>query len=344
MATQVSVLDFVGIPYGGTATAAIAHSVELARTVERLGYTRHWFSEHHNSTTLACTAPELIIARVAAETTTLRVGAGGIMLPNHAPLKVAELFRTLEAMFPGRIDLGLGRAPGSDQLTALALRRSREAVFSVDFGELTGELMAFLTDGFPADHPFAAVTAAPVGTGAPEVWILGSSDFGPRFAAVNGLPASFAHQINPGLATATLRAYRRDFRPSAYLAAPRSAVSTLAFASEDPAEVARFEAYWTLSMTKLRSGGLTPTSDADAAAFAASPEYPVLRAATADRVNAGAPDVVAERLRRLVEDTEADELMIVTPAPDPAQRLRSYALLAAELGLRSPAEPVAALA
>jgi len=327
----VSVLDFVGIPYGGTATEAIDASVALARDVERLGYRRIWFSEHHNSPTLACTAPELLIARVGAATSTLRVGAGGIMLPNHAPLKVAETFRTLEAMFPGRVDLGLGRAPGTDGLTALALRGTEEKVMGNDFPQLTGELLAFLTDGFPADHPFRGVQATPLVPGVPELWILGSSDYGSRFAAVNGLAASFAHQINPELAGAVLRAYRRDFRPSEFLAEPRSSVSTIAFASEDAQEIAEFAAYWTLNMAKLRSGRPGPISPEELREFAASSSYPAAREQMAGRLNVGTPDEVAERLRALVDETEADELIIATPAPDFAQRTRSYELLAKAL-------------
>lgn len=327
----VSVLDFVGIPYGGTATEAIEASVELAQTVERLGYRRIWFAEHHNSPTLACTAPELLIARIGAATSTLRVGAGGIMLPNHAPLKVAETFRTLEAMFPGRVDLGLGRAPGTDGMTALALRGSKEAVTGNDFPRLTGELLAFLTDGFPGDHPFRNVKATPAGPGLPALWILGSSDYGSRLAAVNGLAASFAHQINPELAGPALRAYRRDFTPSEYLAAAHSSVSTIGFASEDEAEIADFEAHWTLTMAKLRSGRLTPSSPAEIAEFVASPSYPSYRQQMSARLTAGTPDVVAKRLRALVEETEADELMVVTPSPSFGARLRSYELLATEL-------------
>jgi luciferase family oxidoreductase group 1 len=332
--TAVSVLDFVGIPYGASANDAIEASIALAQTVEALGYKRIWYSEHHNSPTLACTAPELLIARIGAATTTLRVGAGGIMLPNHSPLKVAEMFRTLEAMYPGRIDLGLGRAPGTDGVTALALRRSREAVMSNDFPELTGELLAFLTDDFPDDHPFRTVKAAPYVPGLPDLWILGSSDYGSRFAAVNGLSTSFAHQINPDLAVPALRAYRKNFTPSQYLAEPRSSVSTIAFASEDPHEVAGFEAYWTLNMAKLRSGRLSPTSPEEVKEFAASPGYEGMRTLTEGRLTAGTPDAVAEKLRTLVADTEADELIVVTPAPDLGQRERSYILLADAFHLR----------
>lgn len=323
-------LDYVSVGPGSNATDAIARTVELSQTVEALGYRRHWFSEHHNTRTLACTAPELIIARVGAATSTIRVGAGGIMLPNHSPLKVAELFHTLEAMFPGRIDLGLGRAPGTDGVTALALRRSRDAVMGDDFAELAGELFVYLGLGyaFPADHPFATIVAAPEVPAPPQVWMLGSSDYGGRFAAAHGLRTAFAAQINPDPAVEVLRRYRDEFEPSALLPEPYSMVSVNAFASERPAEVRDFEAYYTLTMVKLRRNERTPTSLDDARAFAASADYDHARWVMGDRMIAGPPDQVARELSRLAAASAADELMIVTPSPDHEARLRSYDLLA----------------
>jgi luciferase family oxidoreductase group 1 len=334
----VGVLDYVSITDGGNAHEAIDHTIELARHVEALGFRRHWFSEHHNTRSLACTAPELIIARVGAETSTLRVGAGGIMLPNHSPLKVAETFRTLEAMFPGRIDLGLGRAPGTDGITALALRRSRQAVLADDFPALAAELFAFLGwgEGFPDDHAFSKVVAAPEVPTRPEVWMLGSSDYGARFAAVNGLATAFAHQINPEPAVEVLQAYRREFQPSAWQPEPRALLSTNAFASHDPEEVHDFEAFWTLSMTKIRRGERTPTSLTDAREFAASPRFVQAKATMGARLFAGPPADVADGLRQLATVAGADELMIVTPSADHGARLRSYELLAGELGLEAP--------
>jgi luciferase family oxidoreductase group 1 len=329
----LSVLDYVSIGEGSTAHDAIERSVELAQRVEDLGYRRIWFSEHHNTRGLACTAPELIIARVGAATSRVRVGAGGIMLPNHAPLKVAETFNTLEAMFPGRVDLGLGRAPGTDGITALALRRSRDAVLSDDFPNQAGELFAFLRLGmaFPEDHAFAAIVAAPVVPRTAEVWMLGSSDYGGRFAAVNGLRAAFAHQINPEPAIDVLRAYRRDFQPSEQLAEPYSLISVNAFASEDPAQVRDFVAFWTLTMIRLRRNDKTTTTLAEAREFAESADYDHTRALMGDRLVAGPPDEVAGELTRLATAAEVDELMVVSPAPDHAARLRSYELLAERL-------------
>jgi luciferase family oxidoreductase group 1 len=339
----VSVLDYVSITEGDTAHDAIEHSVAVARTVEELGYKRLWFSEHHNTRGLACTAPELIIARVGAATTTLRLGAGGIMLPNHAPLKVAEMFHTLEAMYPDRIDLGLGRAPGTDGITAYALRRSRQAVMADDFAQLAGELFAFLQLGltFPDDHQFSSIVVAPPVPHPPEVWMLGSSEYGGRFAAVNGLRTAFAHQINPEPAIDVLRAYRRDFEPSERLAEPYSMISVNAFASESHAEVEDFVAYWTLTMTKLRRNEKTRTTLAEARDFARSAEYEVVRSRTGMRLVAGAPDEVARELSRLAADGEVDELMVVTPAPDHDARLRSFELIARQLGVADRASTAA---
>jgi luciferase family oxidoreductase group 1 len=341
----ISVLDYVSINEGDTAHDAIVHSIELAQHVERLGYRRLWFSEHHNTRGLACTAPELIIARVGAETTMLRVGAGGIMLPNHAPLKVAETFHTLEAMYPDRIDLGLGRAPGTDGITALALRRSRQAVLADDFPQQAGELFAFLELGlrFPDDHQFGSIVVAPTVPHPPEVWMLGSSDYGGRFAAVNGLRTAFAHQINPEPAIEVLRDYRRDFRPSEHLAEPYSMISVNAFASERPAEVEDFVAYWTLTMTKLRRNEKTRTTLTEAREFARSADFEVIRSRTGARLVAGSPDEVARELSRLAVDGEVDELMVVTPAPEHAARLRSFELIAAALGSSSEPETASVL-
>src|SRR5580704_15569039 len=180
----LAVLDFVGIEYGESAASALAGAVGIAQTVEEAGYRRYWVSEHHNMRSLACSAPELLIAHVGAQTSAIRVGAAGIMLPNHAPMKVAETFRTLVAMYPGRVDLALGRAPGTDPLTAYVLRRGMVADPSAEFPSQVAELLAFLGDGFPADHPYERLVAAPVMDERPELFVLGSSGYGPRFAAV----------------------------------------------------------------------------------------------------------------------------------------------------------------
>src|SRR5262245_1423736 len=245
----LAVLDFVGIEYGESASASVAGAVSVAQAVEAAGYRRYWVSEHHNMTSLACTAPELLTAHVGALTDRIRVGAAGIMLPNHAPFKVAETFRTLLAMYPGRIDLALGRAPGTDPLTAYVLRRGMVTDAAAEFPGQVAELLAFLGDGFPVGHPFERLIAAPLVAERPELFVLGSSGYGAQFAAVNGMSAVFAHHMSPDIAFEALREYRRSFTPRADGGEPYSAMSVLAFASEDEQAVIDFEAAWTLTIS-----------------------------------------------------------------------------------------------
>src|ERR1700733_3000392 len=240
----LAVLDFVGIEYGEEASDSLVGAASIAQAIEAAGYRRYWVSEHHNMYSLACSAPELLTAYVGARTSRIRVGAAGIMLPNHAALKVAETFRTLLAMYPGRIDLALGRAPGTDQLTAHVLRRGLRTDPGAEFPGQVAELLAFLGDGFPDGHPYAPLIAAPLVDEQPEVFVLGSSAYGPRFAAVNGMSAAFAHHMSPELAFEALRGYRAEFAPRTEGATPYSAMSVLAFASDDEAAVLDFEAAW----------------------------------------------------------------------------------------------------
>jgi luciferase family oxidoreductase group 1 len=326
-ALPLAVLDFVGIEYGESAAASVAGAVGIARAVEAAGYRRYWVSEHHNMTSLACSAPELLTAHVGAHTSRIRVGAAGIMLPNHAALKVAETFRTLLAMYPGRIDLALGRAPGTDPLTAHVLRRGMVSDPAAEFPGQVGELLAFLGDGFPAGHPYAPLVAAPLVDEQPEVFVLGSSPYGPRFAAVNGMSAVFAHHMSPELAFEALRGYRRDFAPRTPDGAPYSAMSVLAFASDDDEAVAQFEAAWTLTMRNIRRGVREPLRPEEVTEFARSPEF---RAGRHDdgRMVTGEPKAVAERLLEMRQAAEADEIVVVTPSLDRARRKGSFAAIA----------------
>jgi luciferase family oxidoreductase group 1 len=324
----LSALDFVGIEYGESPHASIAGAVGIAQALDVAGYRRYWVSEHHNMRSLACSAPEILTAHVAAHTARIRVGAAGIMLPNHAPLKVAETFRTLVAMYPGRIDLALGRAPGTDPLTAHALRRGRTADPAAEFPAQVGELLAFLGDGFPADHPYAGMVAAPAVDERPDLFVLGSSHYGPRFAAVNGLSAVFAHHMSPDLAFDVLREYRRDFAPRHEGDRPYSAMSVLAFASGDDEAVAEFEAAWTLTMHNLRRGVREPLRPEEVRRFAASDAFH--RDTSGDgRMVTGEPKAVAERLLEMKELAEVDELVIVTPGLGRERRTSSYQALAA---------------
>jgi len=326
-ALPLAVLDFVGIEYGESAAASVAGAVGIAQAVEAAGYRRYWVSEHHNMTSLACSAPELLTAHVGAHTSRIRVGAAGIMLPNHAALKVAETFRTLLAMYPGRIDLALGRAPGTDPLTAHVLRRGMVTDPAAEFPGQVGELLAFLGDGFPEGHPYAPLVAAPLVDEQPEVFVLGSSAYGPRFAAVNGLSAVFAHHMSPELAFEALRGYRREFAPRTPGGAPYSAMSVLAFASDDDEAVAQFEAAWTLTMRNIRRGVREPLRPEEVTEFARSPEFRSGRREDG-RMVTGEPKAVAERLLEMKQLAQADEIVVVTPSLDRARRKGSFAAIA----------------
>lgn len=324
----LSVLDFVGIEHGEQPHDSIAGAVGLAQTAERAGYRRYWVSEHHNMRSLACSAPEILTAHVAAQTSTIRVGAAGIMLPNHAPFKVAETFRTLLAMHPGRIDLGLGRAPGTDPLTAHVLRRGLSTDVAAEFPGQVAELLAFLGDGFPPGHPYAPLVAAPVVDERPQVFVLGSSGYGTKFAAVNGLATVFAHHMSPELAVELLRAYRRDFDPGPGAASPWSAMSVLAFASDDANDVAEFEAGWALTMQNLRRGVREPVRPEQVRTLAGSEAFRLHREADDGRMVTGEPAHVVKRLRELQEQAQVDELVTVTPTIDRARRAASLEAIA----------------
>ena len=329
----LAVLDFVGIEHGESPHEALAGAIGIAQAVEAFGYRRYWVSEHHNMRSLACSAPEVLIAAVAARTGTIRVGAAGIMLPNHAPFKVAELFRTLVALHPGRIDLGLGRAPGTDPLTAHVLRRGAEVDVSADFPGQVGELLAFLGEAtFPPGHPYAPLVAAPVVDEMPQLFMLGSSAYGPRFAATNGISAVFAHHMSPELAASLLREYRREFTPRTDGAQPYSAMSVLTFASDDPDAVLEFEAAWSLTMTRLARGIREPLRPEEVVEHARSDAFrrgrAAVQAAGDDRMVTGPATDVAARLRRLKDDAQADEIVLVTPSLDRVRRTASFEAVA----------------
>ena len=323
----LAVLDFVGIEYGEAASDALVGAVGIAQAIEAAGYRRYWVSEHHNMNSLACSAPELLTAYVGAQTSRIRVGAAGIMLPNHAPLKVAEMFRTLLAMYPGRIDLALGRAPGTDPITAHALRRGINNDPAAEFPGQVGQLLAFLGEGFPEGHPYRGMVAAPVIDEQPEMFVLGSSAYGPKFAAVNGMSAAFAHHMSPELAFEALRQYRREFPPTTLSQEPYSAMSVLAFASPDEEAVLDFEAAWTLTMQNLRRNIREPLRPEQVLEVSRSAEF---RAGRQDdgRMVTGEPKAVAERLLEMKAGAEADEIVVVTPSLDRDRRIGSYTSIA----------------
>jgi luciferase family oxidoreductase group 1 len=324
----LAVLDFVGIEYGEGAHDSLQGAIGIAQAVEQAGYRRYWISEHHNMRSLACSAPEILTAAIAARTQTIRVGAAGIMLPNHSSFKVAEVFRTLMALHPGRIDLGLGRAPGTDPLTAHVLRRGIDIDPAAEFPEQVAELLAFLGDGvgFAENHPYGRLVAAPVVDEVPQLFVLGSSGYGTQFAAVNGMSAVFAHHMSPDLAVPALKQYREQFRPRQDGARPYSAMSVLSFASDDPDAVAEFEAGWTLTIANLRRGIREPLRPEQVRDYARSPEF--RRDGRDGRMVTGEAKAVVERLLELKAEAEVDEIVVVTPNLDRTRRTASFRSIA----------------
>lgn len=322
---QFSLLDLSPVPEGQTTADALAASADLARAAERLGYHRYWLAEHHNMPGIASAATAVVIGHVAAATTTIRVGAGGIMLPNHAPLMVAEAFGTLATLYPGRIDLGLGRAPGTDMATARALRRhmAPEDSFPADVQELIGYL------GDPPDH--AAVRAFPgAGTHVP-VWILGSSLYGAQLAAYFGLPFAFASHFAPAMLEEALEIYRASFRPSEHLGQPYAMVAVGVCAAESDAEAAFLRSSQILAFARLRTGrpGKLPAATHDLSEIPA-PVMAQVRAALSCAAT-GSPDAVKAQLREILTKHQPDELIITGMIHNPAARLRSFEIAATAL-------------
>lgn len=341
MTFPLSVLDLSPVATGSTASDAVRNTIDLARTADHLGYTRFWLAEHHNMPGIASSAPEILIGAVARETAHLRVGSGGIMLPNHAPLKVVETFRLLEALYPGRIDLGIGRAPGTDGMTALALRRSREAVGADDFPAQLGELLAFANDTVPEGHPFHSVRAVPVGVELPPLWLLGSSDYSAQVAAALGVGFAFARHISPDGAAQAMQVYREQFSPSEQLSQPYAILTVSAICAETDARADELAVSADLSFLRLRNGrpGLLP-NPAEARAYPYTDAERMQVLASRARHLIGSPDTVYARVGELVEETRANEVMITTMVHGHAERVQSYTLLAQRFGLAMP--PVAA--
>jgi luciferase family oxidoreductase group 1 len=336
----LSVLDLAPVAEGSTPGQALRRSIELAQRAEAWGYRRFWVAEHHNMPGIASAAPAVLIAHLAAATSTLRVGSGGVMLPNHAPLVVAEQFGMLEALHPGRIDLGLGRAPGTDQLTALALRRrlAPEDPGGDEFPQLLGEMLGFFNDAWPDGHPYQRIHATPARANQPAIWLLGSSGYSAQVAGLLGLPFAFAHHFSSENTEPALELYRDRFRPSEVLAEPYALVG-VAVVCADTTERARWlHGSSKLSMLRLRTGrpGPLPRPE-DAAGYSFTPtEKVTVERATASHV-VGDLDTVAAGLDDLLSRTGADEMMITTNVWDHEERLHSFELLAALLPAPAPA-------
>jgi luciferase family oxidoreductase group 1 len=329
-----SILDQSPARQGYAEDTAIRDSLALARLCDGLGFHRYWLSEHHNSAALAGTAPEILVAAIAATTRRIRVGSAGVMLPHYSALKVAEQFRVLEAIAPGRIDLGVGRAPGSDRLTALALNPHANA--HEEFPRQVHELQAWLTGAaLPDEHPFRHIEAHPRGPTSPELWILGSSDYGARLAAHFGLPYAFAYFFSDGRGVEqALALYRRNYQPSARYPQPIATICVWALAADSEIEAQRLASARELWRVGFEKGERAPlASPEQAAAYPyTEAERAVIRELRAHAL-VGTADQVAARMRALGERLQLDEIVINTWTFDPAARERSYELLARALAL-----------
>jgi luciferase family oxidoreductase group 1 len=332
---KFSVLDQSPIRDGFSADESIRESIALARHCEALGYARYWVSEHHSSEAVAGSAPEILMAAIAATTSGIRVGSAGVMLPHYSALKVAEQFRVLEAIAPGRIDLGVGRAPGSDGRTALALNPNAMAAADA-FPAMLRDLQAW-TSGqpLPDTHPFRVVRAEPVGPFAPEIWVLGSSDYGAQVAAYFGLPYCFAYFFADGAgAQRALDIYRETYRPSKLNPKPHSAITVWAFAAETQREADyHYQSRAIARLMRDRGRFIALPAPEAAAAFEMSEMERAHMARVKDKALSGTAADVAARLRALAAEMGVDEVAITTTAYDTAARAHSYTLLARELGL-----------
>ncbi|HET6873136.1 MAG TPA: LLM class flavin-dependent oxidoreductase [Acidimicrobiales bacterium] len=332
----LSVLDLATVGSGSTPARALADTTRLALEAERLGYLRFWVAEHHSMPAVASSSPPVLIAHLAAATSTIRVGSGGVMLPNHAPLVVAEQFGTLEALHPGRIDLGLGRAPGTDQATARALRRAG-GTGPDTFPEDVVELVRYLADNSDTpDHP----TANPGRGYLPEVWLLGSSLFSAQLAGLLGLPFAFAYHFAPALVDAALDAYRATFRPG-LIDEPHVMVAVTALCAPTEEEALWLSGSAALSTVQLRTGrlGLMPSPEEAAAYRYSAAERALVEQTMATHV-IGPPEAVAAGLNALVARTSADELIISTRVHSYEARARSLELIA-ELAVDASEDPAA---
>jgi luciferase family oxidoreductase group 1 len=341
-ALRVSVLDQSPISEGSTGAEALHNTLDLAQLADQLGYHRYWVAEHHGGPMLASASPEVLIGPIAAAAQRLRVGSGGVMLPHYSPFKVAETFTVLAALFPGRIDLGIGRAPGTDPLTTFALQRDRRQVAPDDFPEQLAELLAYFDGKLPADHPFARLaTTLPGLPQLPETWLLGSSPQSAIWAAQLGLPYAFADFISREGADSA-RLYRERFAPSARLAAPRIAVAAWAICADSDEEAQRLASSSRMTLTLLRQGSLIPVPPVEKAVrFLAQHGNSDDAGPHGRRGIVGSRDTVRSGLEALAREYGAEEVIVVTITHDHAARRRSYELIgeAFELATRAPRSP-----
>ncbi|MEZ4674715.1 MAG: LLM class flavin-dependent oxidoreductase [Caldilineaceae bacterium] len=342
MTLAISVLDLAPVRVNGSATESLYNSIALAKAADQLGYTRYWLAEHHNIPSIAIAAPEIMIALVAHETRQIRVGSGGVMLPNHAPLRVAEIFRTLAALYPGRIDLGIGRAPGTDPLTAYALRQSRERLQIHDFPDQLADLMAFgrsdlAGSDFPADNPFRAIRTIPIGVQLPPIWLLGSSRaYSASVAADHGLGFAFAYHINPTLedAKCAIESYRTHFTPTAERPESHALLALNVLCCETAERAEELATILDLAFVRRQRGELVPLPTLEEAlAYSFSLVETAQAQKYRERLISGDPAMVRAQIDQLVAETGADEVIITTTIADLTERMRSYELVADAMGI-----------
>jgi len=314
---------------------ALRNNLDLAKLADQLGYTRYWVAEHHNLSSIASSAPDIMIGQIAAVTSHMRIGSGGVMLPNHAPLMVAERFKVLEALYPGRIDLGIGRAPGTDPVTSYALRRRQAVNADDDFLERFQELLLLEQRQFPAGHPFHAVRAMPADVALPPIWLLGSSDYSAELAAAIGSGFSFAHHFAGHDAVAAMRSYRDHFKPSGMRREPWAILAVAAICADSDDQAERLASSIDLNFVRRMRGEYLPIASPEDAL--AHPFTPAEREATKRnraRLFVGTPASIHARLDQLIAATAADEVMVTTMIHSHAARRRSYELMAQAFGLQ----------
>lgn len=330
---KLSVLDQSPIRKGATAEQAIQETIQLAKYTDILGYTRFWISEHHNMGIIAGSTPEVLLAHLAGETKNMRMGSGGIMMPNHSTLKVAENFRMLEALFPGRIDLGMGRAPGTDRITAAALNPSNQ-FREQDFVEQLADLRNYFHDTYEPGTIQARIRAIPQVKTVPNMWLLSSSGQSGLFAAHFGMGFSFAHFINPNGGPESVKMYRERFQPSGDLQQPQANVAVFIFCSEEPEKVRQHQAVMDHRFLQFEKGGpIVPLSYDDVKDVEYTPTELERIRYNRYRVIAGSPTELKLKLSWLANDYEVDEIMAVTITENFEDRLESYRLLAEQFEL-----------
>src|ERR1700690_4347183 len=304
----LSILDLSVVTTGTKPAAALRNSIDLARYADTLGYTRYWLAEHHNLASVASPAPEIMIGQIAAVTKDIRVGSGGVMLPNHAPLMIAERFKMLEALFPGRIDLGLGRAPGTDGATAYALRSRLDRREGDDFLERLHELTLWETRDFPPNHPFNQVVAMPDDTPLPPIWLLGSSDYSSELAAQAGMGFAFAHHFASHDAIAAMTNYRAHFKPSGWRTTPYAILAVAVVAAETDAEAEQLATSMDLNRLRRDRGQYLPLpSVEEALVYPYTDAERALVARNRSRMFVGSPSTVMTKLQPMIAASHADE-------------------------------------